>query len=447
MLSSTKAALVTVVALTLCACTEKDPTGPMHRPKADSAARHDFVVVQLPHPWDFTDISAGAFHTCASRFDGALYCWGWNQTGQVGTGESDPFGPFQSPICSGFFCVIAPTYVMGSVSEVEAGSNHTCAITWATPPVGGGNAECWGLGSSGELGNGTSNLPVPEWVTGGISFRHISAGERSACGTSALGMHCWGRIQGSTATPTLISSSNAYYQIAVGADYGCAVWVSSVKYVDCWGANYEGQTGQDPSAVLSPQPIMTAPLGSAVVDVAVSSGFTCADQQSGVVNCFGANNWGQLGYGLVPSPGSPDYTYQVKAVNEGTFCFTSLFGGVRCKTPPAQLHGVSVGWTHGCGLDPNGYAYCWGLNDNGQLGIDSNANWSYAVPVVGGHTFRAIAVGLQHTCAIGTDNILYCWGDNSVGQLGNYGTSGQIWHPTPTAALRAHTPPPPRNNA
>ena len=439
MLRSTKALVVTITAIALGACSDRIPTSPLARPAADSTVRRDFGIIQLPNPWDFTSISAGGYHTCAAQFGGALYCWGWNQTGQVGTGESDPFGPVQVPSCSGFFCVIAPTFVMGSVSEVDGGSNHTCALTWATPPIGAGNAECWGRGGSGELGNGTTDLPAPEWVTGGISFRHISAGSRSTCGTSSLGIHCWGAIQGSTVTPTLITSANAYYQIAVGDGYGCAVYIASGTSVDCWGANTYGQTSQDPTVIASPQPILRTALGNAVTDIAISSAFTCADQQSAIVNCFGSNSYGQLGFGFVSS--TSDIIYQVKAVSLGPVCSRFI-----CKYPPAQLHGVSVGSTHACALDANGYAYCWGLNDHGQLGTNNTANSPYAVPVVDGHTFRAIAVGVQHTCAIGTDNILYCWGDNSVGQLGNFGTSGEIWRPTATAALRAHTPPPPRNN-
>jgi alpha-tubulin suppressor-like RCC1 family protein len=40
------------------------------------------------------------------------------------------------------------------------------------------------------------------------------------------------------------------------------------------------------------------------------------------------------------------------------------------------------------------------------------------VLVAGGLTFRQLSAGYYHTCGITTQNALYCWGSNQDGQLG-----------------------------
>ena len=97
---------------------------------------------------------------------------------------------------------------------------------------------------------------------------------------------------------------------------------------------------------------------------------------------------------------------------------------------PLQLHGVTTGATHACALDASGNAWCWGLGATAKSETRRPAGntASFAQPVAGGITFRALAAGTQHTCGIGTDNNVYCWGDNEYGQLGvgyhNLGFSG-----------------------
>ena len=97
---------------------------------------------------------------------------------------------------------------------------------------------------------------------------------------------------------------------------------------------------------------------------------------------------------------------------------------------------------HTCGL-ASGAAYCWGANQQGELG-DSTHNY-YTAPqaVHGGHTFLALVAGFSHSCGIATDATTYCWGMNSLGQLGD-GTFTERVVPTPVLgghafiALDAH---------
>jgi alpha-tubulin suppressor-like RCC1 family protein len=130
------------------------------------------------------------------------------------------------------------------------------------------------------------------------------------------------------------------------------------------------------------QAIYTEPsqFGMAVNGVTTEGSFTCVDQQSGVVQCAGLNNLGQLGNGKFAT--GPDGTPQ------------TVGGG-------QLLHGVTTGINHACALDDRNAAWCWGRGDDGQLGNGVMGVFNTPQPVLGGHTFRAIAAGKAHTCAIG----------------------------------------------
>ncbi|MBB4638317.1 RCC1 domain-containing protein [Longimicrobium terrae] len=78
---------------------------------------------------------------------------------------------------------------------------------------------------------------------------------------------------------------------------------------------------------------------------------------------------------------------------------------------------LAAGGFHSCGLVPSGDGFCWGPNDDGQLG--RGAPDSVPRPVDRGYIWRTIAGGRFHTCGITRDDVAYCWGDNQTGQLGD----------------------------
>ena len=83
----------------------------------------------------------------------------------------------------------------------------------------------------------------------------------------------------------------------------------------------------------------------------------------------------------------------------------------------ASLEG---GVDHTCGLTPAGEALCWGRNNLGELGDSTTVRRLEPVPVAGGHTFVAVDAGWDHTCAVSrTTRDVYCWGYNAAGQLGD----------------------------
>ncbi len=109
-------------------------------------------------------------------------------------------------------------------------------------------------------------------------------------------------------------------------------------------------------------------------------------------------------------------------------------------TAPSQVR-VSAGALDSCALSASGEAWCWGFNDQGQLGTRASTDICTAGPVMGsypcsfspvkvdgGFSFRMTANGFEHTCALDFDGRAYCWGANDYGQLGTDAT-GDTCHP------------------
>ncbi len=123
-------------------------------------------------------VTAGYSHTCALTTFGADQCWGKNSSGQLGDAT--------------YTQRVVPTNVNGQVSGVTAiagGSLHTCALTAS------GGGKCWGANGNGQLGDGTTtqhNVPADvSGLTSGVSA--ISTGEYHTCAlTTSGGVKCWG---------------------------------------------------------------------------------------------------------------------------------------------------------------------------------------------------------------------------------------------------------------
>ncbi|GIE76932.1 hypothetical protein Aph02nite_28820 [Actinoplanes philippinensis] len=90
---------------------------------------------------------------------------------------------------------------------------------------------------------------------------------------------------------------------------------------------------------------------------------------------------------------------------------------------------VAAGSYHTCAIRDDRSAWCWGSNDDGELGDGTTVGRTRPVRVDGGGAWASVSPGYDHTCGIRTDGTLWCWGGNSSGQLGT-GAEGS-GHTTP----------------
>ncbi len=342
----------------------------------------------------FTMVSLNT-HTCA--FAAWVYCWGLNNTGQVGDGTTVDR--------------LVPTPVTGMLQfvTITAGANHSCGLTAA------GAAWCWGLNGSGQLGDGTTTQRLtPVQVSGGIAFARITAGSVHTCGVATNGAAwCWGsngngRLGDGTniqrLTPTLVTGGLTWSTITVGNTHTCGITTGSLAY--CWGSNANGRLGDGTTT----QRLTPTLVSGGLTWIAISAGVshTCGIETGGAGRCWGDNSNGRLGDGTAAQRTVP----------------TAISGGF-------TYDAISAGGSHTCALS-GGVARCWGLNSNGRLGDGTTAQRLTPTLVSGGITFTSIGTGASHGCGT-TTSTLYCWGLNTNGRLGDGTTTQRL---VPTAVIQ-----------
>jgi alpha-tubulin suppressor-like RCC1 family protein len=337
----------------------------------------------------FRQVSAGTggLYTCAVTTDDRAYCWGQNHFGQLGNGTSDfRAHPRPVPVAGGHRFV-----------RVDAGALHTCGVTTDN------RAFCWGR-NDGALGDGTiTDRLQPVDVAGGRRFRQMNAGHFHTCGLTTFDVaFCWGfngdaELGDGTLTrrllPVRVVGVLQFTRFSVGGRHNCGLTEDDRAY--CWGANFDGQLGDGTTSLrLTPGAVASQ---LRFLQVSAGNFHTCAVNPFNRVFCWGLNDEGQLGDSTTTQRLTP-----VRIVHRGL-----------------RFRQVSAGGSHTCGVTTDDLAYCWGLNDLGQLGDGTTKSRLTPVAVAGGHRFVRVDAGSLHTCAVTTSHRAFCWGNNSDGQLGD----------------------------
>jgi alpha-tubulin suppressor-like RCC1 family protein len=178
----------------------------------------------------------------------------------------------------------------------------------------------------------------------------------------------------------------------------------------------------------------------------------------GQARCIYSNGFGQIGDGMtmtvrtpftVPTPGSVggeqvvdvevgamgsytcalldsaeiwcwgiDDNFQLGAGDAARDTCTSRGFDRRCSLAPVQMMvpaGVtpvqmSLGNRHGCFVDDTGQLYCWGQNSGGQLGLGNTDIQNVPVAVPAMDDVTLVRAGLRATCALDGTGQLWCWG-------------------------------------
>lgn len=83
---------------------------------------------------------------------------------------------------------------------------------------------------------------------------------------------------------------------------------------------------------------------------------------------------------------------------------------------------LTVGGRFACGVTVDSLAYCWGANRDGQLGNGTTEPSRVPVPVADSIRFERLAAGRAHVCGLSADGRAYCWGSNNDAQIGDGGS-------------------------
>jgi alpha-tubulin suppressor-like RCC1 family protein len=180
-------------------------------------------------------------------------------------------------------------------------------------------------------------------------------------------------------------------QVAAGWYHTCALTVGGQVY--CWGNNYGGMLG-DGTQTDHLQPALVQGLGGPVISIDADYTDSCAVLADGRKECWGSNNYGQLGDGTTITRALPVDTI---------------------LDPAMQL---SLGEYHSCGALPDGTVQCWGDTTGGAAGLPVDQTATPTVtptPVPGVSTAKVVSAGAGMTCALLEDSTVSCWGMAGTG--------------------------------
>jgi alpha-tubulin suppressor-like RCC1 family protein len=308
-------------------------------------------------------LSLGTLGSCVVYDDSRMWCWGWNQNGQFGTGRDSQFetpthvyelGPVEVMALAGDFGCAATVgggvecmgYDHGGTDQAVAlddaavglavGSGHACAL------LDGGGVACWGQNSSGQLGDGTQQGRVdPAPVTGLAGVDAVAGEHDRTCALAGGELWCWGAQLGSAGTwlePQRVDGLSGVDAVSLGGDQTCVVRGDELW---CWGNGACDALGRAGDCEV---PFRVVEVGVPVDEVVALDGATCA-RSGGDVWCWGRNYRGQLGDGTREEHVAP-------AVVEGLPDVTALGGGD----------------DHVCAATADDHVWCWGGNGNGKIG-------------------------------------------------------------------------------
>jgi hypothetical protein len=254
-----------------------------------------------------------------------------------------------------------------------------------------------------------ANLPTATFQVSATGFRAqgLVMGGHRACGyrSGDTRWFCWGYERDRPLAFGPVQGS-----VTIGTAHVCGL-VTANGGPRCWGGNASGELG---IGAPSPPPPGYAvdPLGPAEVPLfiggayAIFAGFgnTCAFGSLGNLWCWGTNANGLLG-----DPASTP----------------SVYAPIRLGMP-IRFDSLRLNRTTACGIDSQLITYCWGRNQNGEIGDGTTIDRWNPTRVASSVPF----VALSGSCALASSGAAYCWGANGMGHVGDGTTTDRL---VPTA--------------
>ena len=329
---------------------------------------------------DFIALASAATHTLALRGDGTVWAWGDNAKGQLGNGTTNPaYEPVQ---------VMADSSgPLTGVIAIAAGRDHSVTVK------SDGTVWTWGDNTYGQLGDNSFSTtqrlyPVPVLAGDAPNLAPLS-------GVKAV-------------------AASDVHTLALKTDG--TVWA--------WGNNDAGQLGigttaerrtATPVAVLNDVQAITARGASSSSDHAASSR-NLAQRRDGSIWGWGDDTDCELGdTAAALGSAAPRISTPVRLAN------LSNLGLWVCDIAQGDAHGIAS--------TPDGIAWTWGRNNQGQLGDNTTTTRCAPIPVPGVSAVETVGAGAEHTFVTLRDGWVWGWGRNDQGQLGVGDTNPRL---TPT---------------
>jgi len=250
-----------------------------------------------------TQITTGHYSSFALLGDGTVRSWGYNASGQLGdnttTNQTTPV-----PVKG-----VGGVGQLSNVTQISAGRDMSMAL------LSDGTVRTWGMGTHGELGNGstTAKQRTPVTVT--------------TSGTTAL---------------------TGVKELAGGRNHVLALMNDGT--VRAWGQNTYGQVGDGTQNNNRLRPVPVSGLTN-IVDVAAGAEFSMALNSSGQVYTWGRSNNGQLGTGSTATRPTPARVTTTSS-----------------NTSMPTVASIGCGRGHALAVTTTGALWAWGVDNYGQLG-------------------------------------------------------------------------------
>lgn len=321
-----------------------------------------------------TDVAAGGDAYVCAIADGKPYCWGRNRYNQLGNNDATktdqpvPVAVYDGGVLSG-----------KTATKIASGDGHACVVA-------NSSVYCWGVGGNGRLGTGnqsTAIAPIAVVTTspsslGGKSVSDINIGSGHTCAIATdITMHCWGANAigqlgiGTTADSyyaALVDTSTSsalngktITSIAIGSMINSTCAVAS-GVVACWGSNALGSLGIG-SADSNPHPYPLAVNGGALSGKTASKVWTGNNRSCALTTSNEAVCWATYSTGGSPTSSNSPVAVLTSGVLNGKTLTEMASGDMNCARTATQV-------------------FCWGDNSNSKLGDNTAISRNYPVEVL-----------------------------------------------------------------
>ena len=224
-------------------CWGLDSHGALGNGNSDTSDKYTPQTITTPSDRKVVKVEPGATHTCILLDDGGVMCWGRDNLGQLGNGDTSD-------------TIHAPSSNVElpegrAATDLSVGDHHSCAL------LDNGSVACWGQNNHGQLGdNSTTHRSIP-------IYPHLPAGSLAV-------------------------------SVAVGPFNSCAILENSSLY--CWGHNGYGRLGIGVTGGVYTTPMFVEGPTN-IVDLSVNYDHTCGLSENGSISCWARGKYGQLGNG------------------------------------------------------------------------------------------------------------------------------------------------------